>query len=95
MLNRKPKDPSSLDLAIEALIKELDTVTGDSKEYTKMTDNLTKLSAVKTSESSEKVNINTALIVAGNLLGVTMILAHEHIGVVTSKALNLILKPRA
>lgn len=41
-----------------------------------------------------KLSPDTMLVVAGNLLGIVLILKHEKIDIVTSKALSFVLKGR-
>lgn len=40
------------------------------------------------------INPDTALVVAGNLLGIILILKHEKIDIITSKALGFVLRGR-
>jgi len=97
VFNRKPKEPTPLDKAIDALVEELDTVTGDSKEYTAMSKNIVELHKAKYAIPAEKqrVSPDVVLTVAANLLGIVLILNFEQAHAVASKAIGFVLKPRA
>lgn len=88
------KEPNKLEKAIDELIDELDTVTGDSDEYTNMVENLVKLSKIASEKTHIKINPDTVLAVAGNLAGILLILNYEQINVVASKALGFVHKAR-
>jgi hypothetical protein len=91
----KSKDEgSALDEAINELFLEMAALSGDSEEYAKMADQLSKLYSLKEMDSKKRVSPDTLAIVIGNLLGIVMIVGHERMNVVTSKALNFILKLR-
>jgi hypothetical protein len=85
---------SALDEAINELFLEMAALSGDSEEYAKMADQLSKLYSLKEMDSKKRVSPDTLAIVIGNLLGIVMIVGHERMNVVTSKALNFILKLR-
>ncbi len=63
--------------------------------YTAMIDNLEKLYKAKNVVESTKIDSKTALVVAGNILGIILVLKHEDLNVITSKALGFIIKGRA
>lgn len=93
---QKPKDSNvqGLETAIDTLISEMASHDGDSEEYTKMTDNLETLYKLKAETQPDRVKLDTIAIVAGNLLGIIIIVGFEKSHVMTSKALNSLLKPR-
>ena len=88
------KTPTKLEKAIDALIEELDTVTGDSDEYTKMTENLVKLTKIASEKTKITISPDAVLAIAGNLAGILLILNYEQINVVASKALGFVHKAR-
>lgn len=63
--------------------------------YTAMVDNLEKLYKAKNVVATTKIDSKTALAVAGNILGIILVLKHEELNVITSKALGFIIKGRA
>lgn len=88
------KEPTKLEKAIDELVDELDTVTGDSDEYTKMVENLVKLTKIASEKTHINISPDTVLAVVGNLAGILLILNYEEINVVASKALGFVTKPR-
>lgn len=66
-----------------------------SENYAKIADGLEKLYRIH--ENLNKgigVDPNTLLVVAGNLMGILLILKYEKLDVITSKALGFVLKGR-
>jgi hypothetical protein len=91
----KPSDEKSgLDHAIDEVLSEMAGVSSDSDEYAQMVDQLSKLYSMKESSTPPRISPDTLAIVAGNLLGIVLIVGYERANVVTSKALSLILKLR-
>ena len=56
---------------------------------------LERLYKIKKEHTSEKVDANTKAVVAGNLLGIAMILNYERVHVVSSKALGFVMKSKS
>lgn len=99
MFNKKPStNKDGVTKAIDSLLEEMSTLSGDDPEYAKMADQLTKLYALKEVdhkvESNGRVSMDTLAIVGANLAGILMIVGHERANVVTSKALSLLTKLR-
>lgn len=95
MFTQKSKnEDSKLEKAIAELHHEMNSVTGDSEEYAKMVDQLTKLYSIREQSAPKKVSPDTLLLVGGNLAGIAMIVGHERAGIVTSKALSFVMKLR-
>jgi len=65
----------------------------ESKEYQANLTTLERLKQMKEEDKSDSVIRNNIVVVAGNLLGILMIVKHEHVNVITSRALSLLLKP--
>jgi hypothetical protein len=86
----------NVDLDLEAAISDAFTALTDvdknTPEYASMVDQLTKLYALKESNSKRRVSPDTLAIVAGNIIGILMIVGHERANVVTSKALSFVMK---
>lgn len=84
---------SKLDLEIDSVVSQLKHHAVDSEEYAKIVEILIQLNKVK-SEQDSSVSRDTILVVAANLLGILMIIKHEHVNVITSRATNFLMKPR-
>lgn len=87
------KDPSELDLAIKEIYREMQGFTADSEEYAAMVDQLEKLHKIKSCDSN-LVSYDTVLIVAGNILGIVLILSFEKTNVIATKALQMVLRAK-
>jgi len=83
---------TNLDKAIDDLYLQMDDLTGDTQEYAKMADQLVKLHALKMNESSRRVSPDVKATILANLLGILIIVTHERVHVVTTKALGFIKK---
>lgn len=88
MFNNKQE----LDEAIKRAMANLACVNLDSKEYTATLQHLERLYALK--GNRQRVSPDTVLLVAGNLLGILVIVSYEHGHVIASKGFNLLLKTR-
>lgn len=91
--NQAPDDTAPIRKAIDQVLLEMDTVTADSEEFKKMTDNLVTLTKALPHKDRWEV-YKVVLPVAANLAGIIMILGFEKFNVVTSKALGFVMKAR-
>lgn len=92
---KKPKqEKTPLDEVIEDVYSELRGYQAKDKEFKKATDRLEALYKIKAANKPESVDRNTLAVVAGNLVGILMIINHERINVITSKAVSFVLKPK-
>lgn len=87
-------EDSGLEKAIAEVFREMAQHSGDSEEYAKLADQLTKLYSLKEIDSKRRISPDTLTLVAGNLFGIILIVGHERAHVVTSKALNFVMKLR-
>lgn len=94
MFSMKSKSKSKLDEAIEQALTELNGYEASDEGYKHIMDVLEKLYKFKAQESPERFSKDTLAVVAGNLLGIIVIVGHERAHVVTSKALNFVMKSR-
>lgn len=90
----KKNDKSLLEEAIATLHDEMANYTGDTDEYTKMVDNLSKLYKLRENDSRKSVSPDTIAMILGNLATVAMIVGHERTNVITSKAIAFVGKLR-
>ena len=81
-------------LEIDTMFDRLMVLPKNSKEYTETVDNLERLYKAKSLDSGNQISKDTIVIVAGNLLGIGLILSFEQLNVITSKAMGMVLKGR-
>ena len=93
MFKKKPSlADEMLDDAIISLMREMDTFTGDTPEYARLSEQLDKLYKIKDNNRPDSVKADTLALIAGNLAGILMIVGHERANVVTSKAISFVSK---
>ena len=92
MFKKTPADPTALDLAIHDLYEALEEYKPTEDEYAKIADQLVKLENLRKDNSPDKISADTLAAIAGNIVGLGMILHFEKFGVVTTKALGFIRK---
>jgi hypothetical protein len=83
-----------LEVAVNRAIRSLNVYDAGSEEYREALDALVKLHKMKEDEKPKPVSKDTLVIVGANLLGILMIISHERVNVVTSKAIGVLLRPR-
>lgn len=89
------KEKTMLEKEIEAVLLDMKDMDINSDEYEVALNHLTILHEIKSKEKKWNVSPDTMAIVAGNLLGIILILKHEELNVITSKAMNFVIKGRA
>lgn len=95
MFNLKPQNENSgLQEAIDEILREMARYSSSSDEYAKMADQLSKLYSLKEIDSKRRVSPDTLALVIANLTGIILIVGHERMNVVTSKALSFVMKLR-
>jgi hypothetical protein len=90
----KEREPSLLKLEVDRAIRHLKRDEVGSEDYEKTLNSLIKIHQLKEQERPLPVSKDTLVLVATNLLGIIMIIKHEHVNVITSRAMNLVLKPK-
>jgi len=90
----KKEKRSSLEMEIESVLCNMSTYQPDSEEYTAQAINLERLYKAKSYEKDRRISPDTIAVVAGNLLGIALILGYEKADTITTKALGFILKGR-
>lgn len=91
---KKTNKNAGIDLVIAAATAELLKFEPTSDEYKKIVDQLERLNKIAASNSSEKVSKDGLIAVIGNLLGIGLIINHERLHTLTSKALGFVVKSR-
>ncbi len=90
----KPKEPTLLELEINRTLTAMSNQSITSEEYAQMLEVSIKLHKIKADDKPDRLSKDTAAVIAANLLGIMMIIRHEHVNVITSRAMNLVLKSR-
>jgi hypothetical protein len=83
-----------LDESINNALRELNRNPVGSERYEKALESVIKLYQLKTSEKSSRISKDTLANVGANLLGIFMIIKHERVNVITSKALSFVTRTR-
>lgn len=94
MTNRNSDKPATLQELIDLVQTQMLTEGADSDKFREMNDELERLYAMKKANKSSRVSPDALVAVAGNLLGIGLILQHERLHVVTSKALSFVTKTK-
>lgn len=85
-----------LEEELERAITSLRGSLTDSEEYAKMLTAVERLHELLEEEHTPTnfVSKDTLAVVGANLLGIFMIIKHESVNVITSKALSFVIRPR-
>lgn len=85
---------TNLEMEIDRLIEIMSYQEANSENYATMAANLEVLMKAKANEKARRISPDTLAIIAGNLLGIGLILSHERLNVISTKALGFVLKGR-
>jgi hypothetical protein len=88
----KDQEPTTLEKTTEKALQTLTNHATTSEEYAKILDQVVKLHKMQTEEKPAPVSKDTWLMVGANLLGILLIIRHEHLNVITSRAMNILPK---
>lgn len=94
MFNSKLRPKTKLEEALDRAYTKLESLEIDSKEYRDTLDHIAKLHKMKEDEKPDSVSKDTMALIVTNLLGIFMIIHHERMDIITSKALPFVAKPR-
>jgi hypothetical protein len=90
----RAKKQSKLEMQLDKTLDSLDRMNPSSDEYTRTLEAVGKLHKMKEDEKASSVSPDTILLVGANLAGILLIIRHEHVNVITSRAMNTLMKPR-
>jgi hypothetical protein len=91
MFSRKESGNRDIDIEIDRAFRELKTHTVGTQEYVKLLDIISKLYDMKEDQKPSQVSKDTLAVIGANLLGILMIIKHEHVGnFISSRAFSLI-----
>jgi hypothetical protein len=85
-----PKQKSLLQMEIDKLYRLLTTFTATDNEYAKVVQRIGDLEKIKAEQKPYRPNPDTLLLASVNLIAVAMIIRHENLNVITSKALSFV-----
>lgn len=88
------KKSSGLEDAINEIYSEMKGFTADSEEYSRMADQLLKLHSMHTLDKSRRISPDAIVTIVANIAGIALILHYERVHVLTSKALNFVIRAR-
>ena len=96
MFKKKQTEKSALDKAIDEALRELIAAPSDSKHYKKIREQLTELYAMRKIDADIK-NATAwrpefVVPAIASVAGILIIVGYERMNVVTSKALNFVMK---
>lgn len=91
MFTKKSKADLLLETEIESMLRHLSVIGVDSAEYDQSLSYLKTLYSLKGNPPTS-VSKDTMATIGANLLGILMILKHERMDIITSKALNFVMK---
>ncbi|PYS67706.1 MAG: hypothetical protein DMF69_22285 [Acidobacteria bacterium] len=94
MFTQKTGHDSQLEAEIDRVQTLLATKKIDSDEYATILKHLTELHKMKEAEKPSPVSKDTMLTVGANILGILLIIRHEHLNVITSRAMDKLARPK-
>lgn len=94
MFTKKTEQKTQLEAETDRVFTRLAGQEIDSDEYAKTLEYAIKLQKMKEDEKPSQVHPDAILIAATNILGILLIIRHEHVNVITSRAMNLVRQPR-
>lgn len=84
--------PHPIDLPIKEVMDEMERVGPNDEKFPKLVVQLDRLMEMKRDDRRHTISPDTLVVVAGNLLGILLIVAYEQKHVMTSKAMQFTLK---
>lgn len=96
LLTNKRDKRTALEMEIDDLTIGLQQIDPHSDEYHDRLESIERLSKLRdeSRKSQRQVSPDTVLVVSGNLLGIVLILMHEKLHVISTKALNFVIRGR-
>jgi hypothetical protein len=91
---KKQNSEVELDNLITKMLVELQSPSTSAQDFATTMDYIERLTNMKKLNSSDKINRDTMAIVVGNLAGIGLIVGFERANVLTSKAINFVMKAR-
>lgn len=93
-MTTKFEGPNKLEEEIDRVTTLLGEEEIGSEDYEKKLNVLTKLWKIKAEDKPDRISKDTLMVVGSNILSIILILRHEHLNVITSKAMQMVPKAR-
>lgn len=87
-----PKKNTYVDNEISRVVLKLQDLEPDTEEYGNTLEKLSKLQKIRQEEKPDRVSSDTIVQSAVNLIGIALIIRHENLNVIASKALSFVSK---
>ena len=84
-----------IDKQIACVLKEMTAVGVTSADYPALMTILERLETLRLKERREPISRDTIALIAGNLMGILLIVAYEQKHVITSKGFGQVIRPRS
>jgi len=92
----KKKKLSEVDDEIKRVVSDMATCDMDSDEYATRMKHLERLNGLRNAEErTNRISLDTVVIVVGNIVGILIIVSYEQTHVVTSKAFGMLFNRRS
>lgn len=89
------KSETHLDREIARATSELENHPVMSEEYGAVMERIVRLTKMKEAEKpSRQISADTVILAATNIVGILLIIRHENVNVITSKAMGHVMKTR-
>jgi len=82
------------DKQIDLVLKEMHLLKLGSEEYLTLLGCLERLNDLRLKEHREPISRDTIALIAGNLMGILLIVAYEQKHVITSKGFGQVIRPK-
>ena len=89
-----PKSNTYVDGEIARIVLAMQDQEVTDEQYSKLLNRLEGLQKIRNDEKPDKASTNTILTTAANLIGILLIIRHEHANVIMSRAMNLVAKTK-
>jgi hypothetical protein len=89
MFKTKSEPDTALDAAMRKCFEKMKNLEETSDEYMKVLNRLSELHKMKQAEKPDRVSKDTMVLAGTNLIGIFLVLNHEHLHPVTTRAMNL------
>ena len=86
--NKRPE--THIEVALERALSELANKPVDSAEYAKILAHVEKLHRMKEEGKPDSVKKDTWVLAGANLVGILLIINHEHLNPITTKAMSFV-----
>jgi hypothetical protein len=83
-----------IDKQITCVLDEMTTVGVTTEEFPTLLSYLERLHALRQKERREPISRDTIALIAGNLMGILLIVAYEQKHVITSKGFGQVIRPK-